>query len=462
MKTLTHILIIVFLGINLVLVAQTIQYTYPIEGAQHEGTWLQWPHSYEYGTAYRNGLDATWVAMTKSLVASEKVHIIAYNNTEKTRITNLLTAAAVSLTNVNFYIHQTNDVWVRDNGPIFVYDNSNNLKILDWDFNGWGGDTPYAKDNVIPQNVSTDLGISRIDLSAMVLEGGAVEHDGKGTFLATKSSFTVDRNSGLTITQIENYLTTNMGFTKFIWLDGKDGGSTEITDQHIDGFARFANGSTIITMSNADLLYWEVSSADITTLNNAKDVNNTPYNFVIVPLTQNDVSTTDGTSLGYKGSYVNYYEANTVILVPNYNDPNDAVANSIIQGQYPGKTVIGVDNRNLFQWGGMVHCVTQQQPAQIITGIDDQVSAEAELDQNNPNPFIDNTTITYTLNEQASVRLEIYNSLGQKIKTLVNSELANGKYSITINSSDFENGIYTYILTLNNSKAISKKMAVIK
>lgn len=66
--------------------------------------------------------------------------------------------------------------------------------------------------------------------------------------------------------------------------------------------------------------------------------------------------------MGYKGSYVNYYIANNKVLVPNYNDPNDAVVNGIIQTLYPTRTVVAIDVRNLYENGGMVHCVTQQQP----------------------------------------------------------------------------------------------------
>ncbi|SUJ02961.1 Putative agmatine deiminase [Sphingobacterium spiritivorum] len=130
---------------------------------------------------------------------------------------------------------------------------------------------------------------------------------------------------------------------------------------HIDGFARFADKSTIITMADDDLLYWQVPEHDITTLYDAVNKHGQHYNFVNVPLTKNDVKTTYGKNVG-KASYINYYIGNTVVLVPNYNDPNDAVANAIIQKLYPGRKVIGIDCRNLFANGGMVHCVTQQQP----------------------------------------------------------------------------------------------------
>jgi agmatine deiminase len=60
-----------------------IMYTMTEESEMHEGTSLQWPHHYQYEMAYRNSLDATWVSITKELVTSENMHIIAYDQTEK-------------------------------------------------------------------------------------------------------------------------------------------------------------------------------------------------------------------------------------------------------------------------------------------------------------------------------------------------------------------------------------------
>jgi agmatine deiminase len=343
--------------------AQTMLGHLPSMESPHEGTWLQWPHQYTYGATYRNRLDATWVAMTRALVAGEKVHIIAYDATEQTRITGLLNAAAVPLANVNFLIRQTDDCWVRDNGPIFVFDTNTDLKITDWGFDGWGDDTPFAKDNPVPGAVATSLGLPRVDLNATVLEGGAIEVDGQGVLMATRSSILqTARNPGLTQARLQSILTTNFGVTKFIWLDGAPGGTADITDMHIDGFAEFAPNRTIVTMSNADLAYWGLSAADIATLNAATDINGVAYNFVRLPLTANNVVTAYGSNLGYKGSYVNFYAGNTVVLVPTYSDPNDATALSLVQTLYPGRKVVGIDVRNLFANGGMIHCVTQQQP----------------------------------------------------------------------------------------------------
>jgi len=345
----------------------TVEYTFPDESEPHEGTWLQWPHHYEYGLDYRNSLDATWVAMTNALQTNEKVHIIAYDAIEQARITALLDTAGVSLTNINFYIHQTNDVWVRDNGPVFARNTSGQLVIEDWGFNGWGGKHNFSKCDPIPSLIGGHLGTMVVNVP-MINEGGSVELDGHGVLMATKSSVISQspsnsvRNLGMTQSQAEANFTKYYGATKIIWLEG--GFSAEdVTDMHIDGIAKFVPGNKMATMSNADLLEWGLTQNDINTLYAASNKDNQVYTKVYLPLTQNNVVTTDGTNLGYKGSYINYYVANGKVLVPNYNDPNDAAANTLIAGLYPGRTVVGIDVRNLYQNGGMVHCVTQQQPA---------------------------------------------------------------------------------------------------
>ncbi len=345
-------------------------YTMPEESELHEGTWLQWPHEFQYGLEYRNSLDPTWVAMTEVLVSGEAVHIIAYNETEKDRIIALLNNAGIDLANIDFKIFKTDDVWVRDNGPIYVKDKSGNLVIQDWGFNGWGNkiddQTGFliqsANCDLIPSKVAIDQGKTIVDInSIMTNEGGSVVMDGNGTLMACKSSIlNNNRNPGMTQAQAEAIFTKYLGQTNFIWLDGQAG--LDVTDQHIDGFAIFGNQNTIVTMEQNDLLDYDIKQSDIDKLYSAKKKDGTPYTFLKVPLTQNNVLTTNGINLGYKGSYINYYIANSKVLVPNYNDPNDAVANGIIQTIYPTRTVVGIDVRNLYENGGMVHCVTQQQP----------------------------------------------------------------------------------------------------
>ena len=196
----------------------------------------------------------------------------------------------------------------------------------------------------------------------MINEGGSVELDGRGTLLACKSSIlNKNRNPNLTQEQAERIFAKYLGATNFIWLNGQSG--LDITDQHIDGFARFVGSNTIVTMEWEDLLYYDVVESDIQTLFNAKDVDGRPYNFVKLPLTKNSVFSSSNQDLG-RASYCNFYIANTKVLVPIYNDPNDKKALAIIQSLFPKREVVGIDATQLYEFGGMIHCITQQQPAE--------------------------------------------------------------------------------------------------
>jgi agmatine deiminase len=338
------------------------QYSMPHEESPHEGTWLQWPHNFTYGSGAED-VEASWVDMTKALAVGERVHIIAYDVDQVAHITNVLENDDVDMAQVDFQVCQNDDFWVRDNGPIFVQNASGEWLILDWGFNGWGGDTPYALDDAVPSIIAESISIASIDLSAMVLEGGAIEVDGQGTLMATRSSITGDdRNPGLTEAEIENYLSQYLGVQQIIWLDGQSGGSEDITDQHIDGFVKFVGNHTLVTMNDADLAYWYVSATDRNIIDQASNLEGVPYTRVELPLTQYPVQTTWGQSVGFRSSYVNFYVGNDVVLVPEYDDPQDEVALEIIQDLYPNRTVLGINCQNMVLWGGMVHCVTQQQP----------------------------------------------------------------------------------------------------
>ncbi|MBE5107597.1 agmatine deiminase family protein [Bacillus thuringiensis] len=336
------------------------KYTFPSEKSVHEGTWLQWPHRYTYGEDYKKELEHIWIEMAAQLSEGEKVHIVAYNQTEKERISKILKTQEINMNMIDFFIVPFDDVWVRDNGPIFVYDQHKNLKIWSPKFNGWGKKTPFAEDALMSERISRELTIERIEMNELVIEGGAIELDGKGTLLATRSSIVnKNRNPNLSVGEIEKYL-SSLNVTNFIWLDGVSG--ADITDFHIDGFAKFYDQKTIITFSESDLVEWGLSVKDIKTLLNAKNALDEPYTYVYLPLSKNNVTLEDGEVLDEKGSYVNFYIGNKVVLVPNYNDPNDKIANDIIQELYPERKVVGIDVRTLYQHGGMIHCVTQQQP----------------------------------------------------------------------------------------------------
>ena len=102
------------------------QFTMPFEELVHEGTWLQWPHNFTYGFG-ASDVEPAWVEITAALIGGEKVHIVAYDENHMTHIEDLLIGASVSLENVNIIVAEKDDFWIRDNGPIFVYDSESQL-----------------------------------------------------------------------------------------------------------------------------------------------------------------------------------------------------------------------------------------------------------------------------------------------------------------------------------------------
>ena len=333
----------------------TTSYVMPSEESTHEGTWLQWPHNHGYDKHHIQRYESTWIQMTRELNHGENVHIIAYNTVEKERIQSVLVRYAdIDMNKVSFMIGKTDDVWVRDNGSIFVHDTNKplgqQLIIQNWSFNGWGKKAEYKHCNDIPILVSNVLNLPRIDID-MVNEGGSVELDGRGTLMAKQSSIlNKNRNPGWTLDDVESYFRYYLGVNNFIWLKGTKGG--DITDDHIDGTARFANGDTIVTYYpyDSDMKEYNI-------LKNAKDMNGNHYSIVHLPVTSKKIR-----PLHDYGTYINYYVGNEVVLVPKYNDPNDQIAIDIIQKLYPRRIVVGVEAIELAKDGGMIHCVTQQQP----------------------------------------------------------------------------------------------------
>jgi agmatine deiminase len=350
------LMIVMMTGCALPSNAMEETFYFPAEDEKHEGTWLTWPHNKTYGYSTRKDLEPVWIAMTEALSSSENVHIIAYDKKEKNHIDSVLRDSETDMSRVDYYLFPTDDSWIRDNGPIFLRDSTGELIISNWQFNGWGEKCPYKKDDKIPTLVGKSLGIKTVNID-MVLEGGSVESDGRGTCIATLSSIVnPNRNPGLTIDKIESYLSQYMGFTNFIWLEGVVG--LDITDFHIDGFVKMIDETRILTMSKNDLIEdWGLSEDDYQILSNSVNSEGRPYDFTVVPLTAKNV-----VGVNYKGSYLNYYIANTVVLVPNYNDSNDSIANNLISDFYPDKEIVGIDVSKLYLLGGMIHCVTQQQP----------------------------------------------------------------------------------------------------
>jgi len=342
----------------------------PAEWEPHEGTWLQWPQDIVY-TGYELKLERIWLNMVETLHDHEMVHLIVGSERQREHVANELLYHRIGLKNVDFHIIPTNDVWARDNGPIFVINNCGDIAVTDWKFNGWGERFPYEQDNKVPAAVGENLGLP-VFKPQMVLEAGAVEVNGKGTFLATRTSI-IDpyRNPGKNQEDIESILCKYLGVTHFIWLTGAGRGEVEIwgdeTDSHIDIVARFTDESTVLynrTTNLSDPRY-KMLAISYQELRTAKTESGNSLTLVPLPLPdiyQTSTMTDWRKSTLTDAAYSNYLVANNVVLVPVYGEKNDECALKIIAEHFPDRHVIGIEVVALIEHGGAIGCVTQPQP----------------------------------------------------------------------------------------------------
>lgn len=297
---------------------------------------------------------------------------------------------------IQFAIAPSNDTWARDHGPITVVDSATGARVLiDFRFNGWGGKYPAALDDRITgtlyaaggfaeltahshteafrdchaappesgapaaEGASASTAGTRLEPSPLVLEGGAIESDGRGTLLAVRRTI-VDpaRNPGWREAAIEQELRERLGVERILWLEhGQLSGDD--TDGHIDTLARFCDAETICYAASDD-----PNDADHDSLTQLADElrehrrrDGAPYRLVALPQPA-PILDDDGQRL--PAGYVNFLITNRSVLVPVYADPADTIACERLQRCFPERRIEPVDCRALIRQGGSLHCITMQ------------------------------------------------------------------------------------------------------
>ena len=263
-----------------------------------------------------------------------------------------------SHTNIHFVQVPTNDTWARDSSAITVYEDGKAL-LLDFSFTAWGGKFDAHLDNEMSQRLSTvyDAPMKCMDF---ILEGGAIESNGKGTLLITSECvFNPNRNSRLSKDESLDVLKEAFGVSKIISLDhgylkGDD------TDSHIDTLARFTDESTIVYLKCDDKEdeHYEALQAMEEQLKGFTDQDNKPFRLVPLPFTRAIYDEDER----LPATYANFLIMNEAVLVPIYNDANDQEALKILQEVFPSRKIIPVDCSTLIRQHGSLHCVTMQFP----------------------------------------------------------------------------------------------------
>ncbi|MCZ2223354.1 MAG: agmatine deiminase family protein [Chitinophagales bacterium] len=335
-------------------------YYFPAEFAPHKATWLSWPHKEASWPGKIEKIYPNYSLFIKYLALSEKVCINVNDEAMKQFAISHLQKASVNLSNVEFFIHPTNDAWCRDHGPAFLLHKTENKKaIVDWDYNAWGNKyPPYDLDDVIPTLIAKQFNLP-IFYPKIVMEGGSVEFNGAGTLITSTSCLlNKNRNPQLNQQQIEEYLINYYGVEQILWVD--EGIIGDDTDGHIDDTVRFVNEDTVLTVieenkndENHHLLQHNLKQLKQMRLLNGKQLN-------IIELPMPDEVIYEEQRL--PAAYANFYIANKFVIVPTYRCKKDDKALQIIQSCFKDREVIGIDSTDII-WGlGSFHCLSQQEP----------------------------------------------------------------------------------------------------
>ena len=337
-------------------------YYFPAEFAPQESMWLSWPHKEASWPGKIETIYAPYCLFIKEVAKGQRVNINVADEVMKAFALAHLETAGVNLAQIRFYFFPTNDAWCRDHGPAFLINPTAEVKkvIVKWNYNAWGEKyPPHDLDNQIPIKIAAELGIPCFK-PGMVMEGGSVEFNGKGTLLTSEACLlNENRNPHLKQAQIERYLQDFYGVNHILWVG--DGIVGDDTDGHIDDITRFVNEDTVVTVveenksdENHHLLQENLDRLKKMRLEDGKQMN-------VVELPMPSPVIYDDQRL--PASYANFYIANESVIVPTFRDKNDQKALDILTDCFPNRRIVGIDSTDII-WGlGSFHCLSQQEPA---------------------------------------------------------------------------------------------------
>jgi agmatine deiminase len=332
----------------------------PAEWEPHEATWISWPQPdcNSFPESYDRVIP-TFVKMAEALAESEIVRINVSGAEQEKTVRKLLRSCPPE--RVEYFHIPTDEPWCRDHGPIFVKrDKSPQLAVLNFGFNAWGYKlSPFDEDNAVPPAIAKALGLPVFNFDHFILEGGSIDTNGQGTLLTTESCLlNPNRNPALDRTAIEKKLRDKLGVKKILWLgDGIEG---DDTDGHVDDITRFIGPSTVVTAVEEDEHdpNFEPLQRNLDRLHTMRLADGEPLHVLTLPMPTRIMR--EGQRL--PASYANFYIANSVVLLPVFNEHNDSWAVSALHEAFPDRRIVPIDCRELI-WGlGAFHCLTQQQP----------------------------------------------------------------------------------------------------
>lgn len=337
------------------------KFYFPAEWHPHRATWITFPHNdHSWQGDKLHAMYPEYFALIREISKGEKVCINVNSVELEAFIKTQLPIYHIDENQIVFHQRKTNDAWCRDHGPAFLIDREHKEKmIVDWGYNAWGGKyPPFNDDNDLPNAIAQFLKLPSVS-PGIIMEGGSVEFNGKGTVLTSRSCLlNPNRNPHLNQAQIEQYLKDFYGVEQVLWVS--DGIVGDDTDGHIDDTVRFVNEDTVVAVVENDPNddNYEVLQKNLSELKEMKLLNGKALNIVELPMPEAVVID----DFRAPGSYANFYICNAGVLVPIFDCPQDEVALTILRGLFTDRPVIGLSAKQIIWGQGSFHCLTQQEP----------------------------------------------------------------------------------------------------
>jgi agmatine deiminase len=347
----------------------------PGEFEPHQGCWMLWP---ERPDNWRLGAKPAEMAFAEAASAIARFEPVTMGaSAARFHQARSRLPAKVRVVELSY-----NDSWMRDVGPTFVVNDGGLVRLVDWEFNAWGGLDgglyfPWDLDSLVARKVGEIEGIDRYK-APLILEGGAIHVDGQGTLITTEQCLlNRNRNPNLSRGEIEELLRSYLNVETIIWLG--QGVYNDETDGHVDNLCCFVRPGVVAltwTEDTGDPQH-EISADALKRLEHARDARGRRIEVhkiqqpdpVIISREECDgVDRAEGTLPRREGdrlaaSYINFYIADGGVIAPQFGDPRDQEALDSLAGLFPDRQIIGVHAREILLGGGNIHCITQQQPA---------------------------------------------------------------------------------------------------
>jgi agmatine deiminase len=341
----------------------------PAEWELHAATWVAWPHNAKDWPGKFDPIPWVYAEIVRNLARSEAVEIIVNDAASERTVRAILDRANSLGSSVHFHRWPTDRVWTRDSGCIFVQNSQarrNRLSAVTWRFNAWAKYSNYRRDMHIGRLMAESLDVPAVASifakKRVVLEGGSIDVNGRGTLLTTEEcllSKVQQRNPGMKKKNYEAVFGEYLGVSNVVWL-GR-GITGDDTHGHVDDLARFVAPNRVVTVvepNRKDKNHAPLKE-NLHRLHSAVDQDGKHLEVVELPMP----SPIYFEKTRLPASYANFYIANRSVLVPVFNDANDRIALNTLAECFPDREIVPIYCGDLV-WGfGTLHCLTQQQPA---------------------------------------------------------------------------------------------------